>query len=231
VSSTQKAVAAAAAVLLVVVVVLIATRGSDSSSAASSTSVPPSTDRSDAPDTTSSTGPGPTDPSGPTTTAGAPSDEGGTTGATNSEGNSIMVPLQHLPLDVTIDRKSGLSDGDTVTVHVAAKSGSKIYGADARLCSGDAVIDNSADYAPTQGGQCIAAPLSSGSDAYVEQPGAEPYQSLDLAFRVGTGTSTYQMQDGSPVSITCGPGHGCTLVVRLQVPNGFGFESFDLAFG
>ncbi|MGZ4717044.1 MAG: hypothetical protein ACXWCB_10165 [Acidimicrobiales bacterium] len=229
-SSTQKAVAAAVAAIVLVVVVVVATRGSDGSSAATGTTLPATAG------TAGSSGTTPTsasaaDAAAPTTTAAATPDEGGSTSATNAEGNSIMVPVRNLPLDVRIDRKSGLADGDTVTVHVTAKSGSKIYGADARLCADGAAIENSADYAPTQGGQCIASPLSSSSDAFVEQAGADPYSSLDLRFRVGTGTSTYQVQDGSPVSITCGPGHPCTLVVRLQIPDGFGFQSFDLGFG
>jgi hypothetical protein len=73
--------------------------------------------------------------------------------------------------------------------------------------------------------------LSASSDAFVEQGGSDPFSSLDLHFRVGTGTSSYQMQDGSGVSITCGSGHPCTIVVRLEIPNGFGFQSFDLSFG
>ncbi len=230
-SSIQKAGAALAAVLLLVIVVLVATRGSDgSSSATTDTTVPSSTSSSaGAGVTTTSTAGG--DGGATSSTTLASGDEVGTTGATNTDGNSIMVPVKSLPLDVKVNKKSGLSDGDTVTVHVQAKSGSKIYGADARLCQADPSIDNSADYAPTQGGQCIAAPLSSSSDAFVEQAAPDPNTSLDLSFRVGTGTSAYQMQDGTGVSITCGSGHPCALVVRLQIPNGFGFETFDLSYG
>ena len=230
-SSIQKAGAALAAVLLLVIVVVVATRGSDGSSASTDTTVPSSTSTSVAAGGAATSSTSSVDGGGGPTTTLASGDEVGTTGVTNPDGNSIMVPVKTLPLDVKIDKKSGLSDGDTVTVHVTAKSGSKIYGADARLCQADPVIDNSADYAPTQGGQCIAAPLTASSDAYVEQAGADPYSSLDLPFRVGTGTSTYQMQDGTGVSITCGSGHPCTLVVRLQIPHGFGFQSFDLSFG
>ena len=174
--------------LLLVIVVVVATRGSDGSSAATDTTAPTSTSSTEAASGAHHVdvhAVGRSRRASPTTLATG--DEVGTTGATNTDGNSIMVPVKTLPLDVKIDEKSGLSDGDTVTVHVSAKSGSKIYGADARLCRADAVIDNSADYAPTQGGQCIAAPLSSGSDAFVEQAGADPFSSLDLPFRVGTG--------------------------------------------
>jgi hypothetical protein len=231
VSSFQKAGAALAAVLLLVIVVVVATRGSDETSAATDSTAPTSTSSTEAASgAATSTSTPSADPGGASPTTLASGDEVGTTGATNTDGNSIMVPVKTLPLEVKIDDRSGLSDGDTVTVHVTTKSGSKIYGADARLCRADAVIENSADFAPTQGGQCIAAPLSSGSDAYVEQAGADPFSSLDLPFRVGTGTSTYQVQDGSSASITCGSGHPCTLVVRLQIPNGFGFQSFDLTF-
>jgi hypothetical protein len=231
VSPTRKALlVAVVATFATLAVVVVATRGPDDSSAATDTSVP-SSNVTTAPvvvDTTATTTAAPE--SGGSTTL-PPVEEGGANGPTNIEGNSIMVPVRNLPLDVGVDDTSGLSDGDTVTVQVTAKSGSKIYGADVRLCRGDAVIENTADFAPTQGGQCIAAPLSAGSDAFVELAGSDPFTSLDIPFRVGTGTSTYQMQDGTPVAITCGPGHPCTLVVKLQIPDGFGFRSFDLTFG
>jgi hypothetical protein len=231
VTSTKKALAAAAVVVvLVIVAVVAANRGSDGTSSANGTT----------PESTTTTEDGPLGSGATTSTAGGAGDpttlppdpnEGGVTGPTNPEGNSVMVPVKDLPLNVAIDKKSGLSDGDTVTVHVAAKSGQKIYGADVRLCQDGATIDNTADFAPTQGGQCVAAPLSASSDAFVEQAGADPFTSLDVPFRVGTGTSNYQMQDGTGVSITCGPGHPCVLVLKLQIDGGFGFESFDLSYG
>ncbi len=231
-TSTRRAILAAVVVVTVVVLVaIVAKRGSDTSSSATGTTLgstsTTATDSSSTSETTSTTD---GSISGPTIPPPDPN-EGGATGPRNAEGNSVMVPLTNLPADVTVDKKSGLSAGDTVTVHITAKSGSKIFGADARLCRDSPVIANSADYAPTQGGQCVAAPLSADSDAFVELQGSDPYTTLDVPFRVGTGTSSYQMQDGTEVSITCGPGHPCTLIVKLQVPDGFGFESFDLSFG
>jgi len=232
-TSAQKGLVAAAAVVVAIVIgLVIVSSGSDSPSSATGTTVGSSAT------STSSATPGSDDPTpstdpagGPTTLPADPADDGGTTGPTNPEGNSVMVPVKNLPLNVTIDKKGGLSDGETVTVHVTAKGGSKIYGADARLCQDGATIENAADFAPTQGGQCIAAPLSGSSDAFVEQPAADPFTSLDVPFRVGVGTSSYQMADGTPVSISCGPGHPCQLVLKLQIQDGFGFATFDLSYG
>jgi hypothetical protein len=53
---------------------------------------------------------------------------------------------------------------------------------------------------------------------------------MDLKFRVGEGTSTYKTQDGDPVSITCGHGHPCTLAVKFQIPNGYGFRTYPLEY-
>jgi len=224
-NSSQKsmAIAAAVVVVLVVVVAVLANRSSSSSSPSDDAAVT-STSAPSVESTTTTTAAA----VAPTSTTADPS--AGEETPSGAQPASVMTPVKDLPLDVSVDGTKGVSDGDAVTVHVTAKDGSKIFGADARLCRGDAVIENSGDYAPTQGGQCIAGTLSAGSDGFVEAPGAAPYASLDLTFRAGVGTSTYTMGDGTPVSITCGPGHPCTLVVRFQIPNGFGFRSYPLSF-
>ena len=98
------------------------------------------------------------------------------------------------------------------------------------LCSGTAAIENFYDYTPDPAGNCILHPLSHGSDAYLEVPVAPPYHTGTLHFRVGVGTSTFTTENLQHVSITCGPGHPCQLVVRLQYPHGFGFKAFRVTY-
>ena len=59
---------------------------------------------------------------------------------------------------------------------------------------------------------------------------AAPYKTGTLHFRVGVGTSTFTTENLQHVSITCGPGHPCQLVVRLQYPHGFGFKAFPITY-
>ena len=79
-------------------------------------------------------------------------------------------------------------------------------------------IQNSADFSPTQGGNCTAHPLSAGTDGFV-QVGVDPPNLVgDLAFKIGVGSDTYDF-DGDPnYTITCDATHPCNLVLKLQVP-------------
>jgi hypothetical protein len=44
------------------------------------------------------------------------------------------------------------------------------------------------------------------------------------------GTDTFQMTDGSQRSVTCGPSNPCAIVLKLQYPNGFGFEAVQVTY-
>jgi hypothetical protein len=134
-----------------------------------------------------------------------------------------------LPVTVTqTSTFSSLVDGSTVSVHVDAQSPpnatpSSIFSIDARICASSANINNTADFDPIPGGNCAGHPLSVNSDALVQVATAPPNKVADLSFRVGVGTDTYD-NNGTPVTITCGPANPCKLVLELLVPAGFVFK-------
>ena len=186
----------------------------------------------DSPATSGAINPAPTVVPAPISTppASTPRASGGGDMATGDAPLGAMEPLVDLPVKVVITPTEGLHNGQTVTVHVTPTGDTKLYGAEARLCSSVTPVANSADFAPTQGGLCTAEPLSPSSDSRLEVAGQAPYQSLDVAFRVGVGTDSFRRGDGTAVSITCDATHPCSLVVKVQVPNGFGFQNYPLTY-
>jgi len=135
-----------------------------------------------------------------------------------------------MPLSVEAQGNSKVSSGDVVTVRAEPNAGSQMYGVDARLCRGDVGISNEGAFRPTVGGNCIIDPLSPGTDAVVNLENANPSQGLDVEFRVGTGTTTFKTQSGKDVTITCGPANPCQIVLKLQYPDGFGFQGIPVTF-
>lgn len=193
--------------------------GDPSAPGTPSTSPPPSS----APD---ASGPAAPDATAPAPAPTAPP----STPAVTAAPDAPRTPVS-LPVAVTVSSLSGLRDGQEVKVHAVPTGGSQVFGVEARICAAGRTIDFDADFKPTQTGNCIVRPLSSGSDHHVTVAAAPPYQAVDVAFRVGVGTSTYTTQSGDPVAITCGPGNPCQLVLKLQIPNGFGFQSYPLNYG
>ena len=124
----------------------------------------------------------------------------------------------------------GVVDGQTVTVHAEAQSGSLLFGVEARLCRGDRAVVTDGDFAPTVGGICIDRPFSGNSDAKVSVVGQEPYGPLEVSFRVGVGSTTFVTQYDGPTTITCGPGSPCQIVLKLQYPKGFGFQGIPVSY-
>lgn len=135
-----------------------------------------------------------------------------------------------MPLTVEASGNSKVSSGDTVKVHADPKSGSQLFGVEARLCRGDVGVNNDGLFRPTVGGVCIIDPLTPESDAKVDVENAPPYGGIDLSFRVGTGTTTFKTQSGTNATITCGPANPCQIVLKLQYPNGFGFQGIPVTF-
>lgn len=222
----------AAVVVLVLVIggaVLVAGRGSSSSDAAA---VPSGAD------TTSTTGA--TIGAPPSTAPGgdAPGETTETTTPTTvtapgsdpiDSGFELPEP-EPLPLDVSVSSTTGLSDGDAVSVHVTPHDGSSIFGLEAFICKPDATYLLDADIRPSQTGKCITKPLSGSSNDYVKVGVDPPYESADLDVRVGVGSDTFVTHKGDDVTITCGPGNPCQLVLKLQVPDSYGFQSYPLTF-
>ena len=193
-------------VILIAVVVLVVNAGSGSkgsSSASATTSPTGDTHPSSHAGSTSSTS------AAPTTSTTATSGQGAATTTT-----------QPIPLEVAVSGTTNLHDGQVVTVTVTADPGSAFYGLDARLCAGSPAIATFYDYTPDPAGNCILHPLSAHSDAYLQVPVASPYKTGTLTFRVGVGTDHFTTENLDKVAITCGPGHPCQLVVRLQYPHG-----------
>jgi len=127
------------------------------------------------------------------------------------------------PVKITATNTNGVAPGTVVTISVDAQSppnttASAVYGIDARLCKANVPILNSADFAPTQGGNCIAHPLSAGTDGLASIGFAPPYKTGTLTYKLGAGTDHYTMGDGTAVTITCNKATPCQLVAKVLVP-------------
>jgi len=154
---------------------------------------------------------------------------------TSLQSTAITLPPEpyttpSMPLKVSVSGNNGVRSGDVVKVRAEPNAGSQMYGVDARLCRGDVGISNEGAFRPTVGGNCIIDPLSPGTDAVVNLENPTPDKGLDVEFRVGTGTTTFKTQSGKDATITCGPSNPCQIVLKLQYPNGFGFQAFPVTF-
>lgn len=220
-SKRMAIVSGAAAVLLVALVAFAATRSSTSSSAP-------------APDASSSTSIAPGDLTSPTGDTTNPSIDPSTdpNGATPDPG---VVPTTaappEIPLTVTVSSTANLVDGQAVKIHVTPNAGSDVYGVEVFVCAANTTFTLDADIRPSLTGKCITKRLSPTSLDYLNQAVPAPYQSADVSFPVGVGSDQYTTQRGQNVTITCGPGHPCQLVLKLQFPKGYGFRAYPLTFG
>jgi len=130
---------------------------------------------------------------------------------------------------------TGLTNLQNVHFHTAASSGKNIFGVDARICTPTASIVNSADFDAT-GGNCAIAPLSAGSNNFVQATPPDSANLLvDLDFKVGVGTANlYPVPTGG--TITCGSANPCTIWLHVLASPGTGnptgeyFESFPVTF-
>jgi len=204
-------------VILIGVALIVGRGGSKPSDSDASATVPSSID-------TAQTG----DP----TNTGAPDDASSTTLAPDSIETVPKEPVsKEIPLTVTVSNTSGLHDGDSVKVHVTPKApGKVVYGFEMFICADGATFQLDADIRPTFTGKCIENPLSTTSGDYVKVAAAAPYTSADGTIKVGVGSNTYTTQKGNSVTITCGPGHPCQLVLKLQFQDAYGFQAYPLTF-
>lgn len=136
-----------------------------------------------------------------------------------------------MPVEIDVSATKGLRNSSTVTVRGVPQPGSSLFGIEARLCRGDVAITNDIDFRPTMAGLCAVSPLSPGTDARVSEAAAPPYQSVDLTFRVGAGTTTFLTQTNDEAIVTCDDTHPCQLVLKLQYPGAFGFMGIPVTFG
>lgn len=135
-----------------------------------------------------------------------------------------------MPVDVAVSNTSGLHDGEAVAIHVTPKAGSQVFGFEAFLCAGNQTFNYDADIRPTQTGKCVSQPLSGASDDYLRIAATPPYTAVEASFRVGVGSDTYTRRDGTPVTITCNATSPCQIALKLQYPNGFGFQAVPVTF-
>ena len=136
----------------------------------------------------------------------------------------------NMPMSVSVSATEGLVSGDVVSVKASPSNGSQAFGVEARLCRGDVAIAFDGQMFPTRAGLCVPKPFSAGTDSFVEVANQPPYGPVTVNFTVGTGSQTFTMQDGSQTTITCDAAHPCQLVLKLQYPNGFGFQGVPLTF-
>lgn len=233
-SSSNRRTAIIVVVLLaaaaVAAAVVLTRRSSDDTAAPAAAGSPTTTGL---PSTSSTSGVAPTGPapsletpatSGPTSEVPPP-----TSPVTTLRGGPFTTP--DMPLQVAVTSPTtGLRNGDVVRVKVVPKGDAAVYGVEARLCAGDARVDQDPEFRPTQGGNCIGRALNPGSDNLVTVPVAPPYREADVSFRVGVGTDTFPLQDGGTATVTCGPANPCQVVLKLQYPKAFGFQSIPVTF-
>jgi len=151
-------------------------------------------------------------------------------GGGSHAGAQATTTLAPIPVDIHVDGTAKLTNGQGVQIHVAAKSGSLTYGYEARLCAGGATFQFDSDMRPTKSGKCAVQPLSAGSDNYQEVRASPPYLVADSVFHVGVGSGQLTMENGTPITITCGPGNPCQLVLKVQYPNGFAIRAYPLTY-
>jgi len=136
----------------------------------------------------------------------------------------------NMPMSVSVSTTEGLVSGDVVSVKASPSNGSQAFGVEARLCRGDVAIAFDGQMFPTRAGLCLPKPFSQGTDSLVEVANQPPYGPVAVDFTVGTGSQTFTLQDGTQTTITCDSTHPCQLVLKLQYPNGFGFQGVPLTF-
>ena len=147
----------------------------------------------------------------------------------------------NIPVTATVSPAlTNVTDGFATTIHVSAAhppnpENSAIYGLEARICVASADIQNSADFSPTQGGNCTAHPLSAGTDGFLQLGTDPPNQTADLPFKIGVGSDTYDFDGNPSYTITCDATHPCNLVVKLLVPvdlspAGQAYKSFPIGY-
>ena len=144
--------------------------------------------------------------------------------------NTGTVPPPVLPVRVSMSSTTNLRDGDPVNIRVEALEGSQIFAFDARICRADAVVRNDFDFIPVFNPQCTDIGVSPNSDGVIRVLADASYQVAEGSIRVGVGTATFETDAGELASLTCGPSNPCKLVLKLQVPYGFGFQEFPLGF-
>jgi len=220
----KRAYLIAGAIVVAVVVGILALRGgTDKSKLTANKS--PSTTRGG--DVSASAGAGQTSGA---SGAGQGQGPGGANGQSPRNAPPYKTPA--MPVDIAVSNTNNLKDGDVVKIHVAAHKGSAVYLFEAFLCQSGVTYQLDADIRPTFSGNCVPPPrpLSAASQSYLKASAVPPYTAADGDFRVGVGSTTYAVQSGGTSTVTCGRANPCSIVLKIQYPNGFGFDTIPLTY-
>ncbi len=134
---------------------------------------------------------------------------------------------------------SGLVAGSVITINVdasaAANGGtaSQIFGFDARVCRPGADLQFSADFNPTQTGNCALNPLAPGANSVQSVATAPPNLFATQTFTVAPGADSFVDQSGNTINIQCDSTTNaapCGLWLRMQTPGVIAFKHFDILF-
>jgi hypothetical protein len=129
-------------------------------------------------------------------------------------------------LDVQASPTTNLVDGTVVNVHVSAQD-TVVYSLQARVCMPGKV---SGDYAFSFVSKfCSNAPIGSGDVQQSVTFAGD--KSGDLAFKIGSGTVNWTNGIGFPLTMTCGPGSPCDLVLQVEINNGTAYYQIPLCYG
>jgi hypothetical protein len=131
------------------------------------------------------------------------------------------------PLVVTVTPASNVSDGQTVSIHADAATGTVIYSITAHTCiPGKVTGDHSFGFT---GQYCPNVPIGSGEvEKLASFSGAT---SADMQYRVGSGTASWYNEGGFPYAITCDDTHPCDLVLKVEITNGTQYVRVPLCYG
>jgi len=130
---------------------------------------------------------------------------------------------------------AGLVNGQNITLRVTS-GGPALNQVEARLCSGTSNVAIQTDFNPTDTGQCVNAPLSAGTNDYVNRLVGPPNTDTGTyTFKVGTGSNTFQYVDVNTsnlatANITCDVANPCRLWLRESGAAGVFFAHYDLTF-
>lgn len=118
---------------------------------------------------------------------------------------------------------SNAVEGTKINVKVTGPAG-KLHAADARLCKPNLDIQTASQMDPQSFGNCIPKPFvgndqddpSRTDDSFVSATSDASGSTVNLQFRVGTGTQTFTADNGSS-TITCDATHACALWIEESV--------------
>jgi hypothetical protein len=133
------------------------------------------------------------------------------------------------PIAVAVTPDARLVDGQSLHITADAPSGVVIYEIRAHLCLAGPNVRSNFDFG-FQGQRCSNVAVGHGDfEQSVSYPSGVSSGSLNT-FKVGVGTARWVDELGYPGTISCGPGHPCDVIVRIQITDATVFFDEPLCF-